>query len=218
MTIYLDSADLDDAKSAADLGFVAGITTNPTLMRAVTTDPLRHLEKLLTAVDFGELYYQPCGGYGGLAVEAVEAWSLDPDRVVIKLPATPNGVRAAVDVLGQGAPVSLTAAQTSNAMIVARAIGAASVIPYVDRALRDQRTESGLVAALAALRQQDKVRIVAASLKNLGQFASAYADGADAVAAPLALLAELLRHPAALDAESVFAAEYGGQRLALAGE
>ena len=208
MTIYVDSADLDDAKSAADLGFVAGITTNPTLMRAVTTEPLRHLERLLSSVDFAEVFYQPCGAYGSLADEAMTAWSLAPDRVFVKLPATPAGVRAAVDVLANDVPVSLTAAQTPNAMIVARAIGAGSVIPYVDRALRDQRTDDALVAALASVRGDSGVRIVAASVKNLGQFTSAYRDGADAVTAPLSLLGELLRHPAGLDAESAFAAEY----------
>lgn len=32
MALYLDSADVDDARRAAELGFVAGATTKPTLI------------------------------------------------------------------------------------------------------------------------------------------------------------------------------------------
>ena len=47
MAVLLDSASLDDAAAAAELGFVRGITTNPALMARETKEPLAHLERLL---------------------------------------------------------------------------------------------------------------------------------------------------------------------------
>jgi len=205
--ILLDSANLDDIARARALGFVRGVTTNPTLMRKETDDPRRHLERIAAAVEPLELFYQPTGAYGSLADEADAVFRLDR-RIVLKLPATPDGVALAGAMVSRGAAVALTAVQSPPAMIVAEAIGCTAVIPYVDRAQRDIRTDPQLVSALARLRRRRDTRIVAASVKSVGQFVTAFLDGADAVTAPLAVLESLLSHPAALEAERQFAAEY----------
>lgn len=207
MGILLDSASVDDAIRAADLGFVRGITTNPTLMRRETADPLRQAAELLRTVAFPEVYYQPTGAYGPLRQEAEKAFALDEERVVLKLAATNDGVALAGAMVGLGARVALTAAQAPHAMAVAESIGAVAVIPYVDRALRDLRTDARLIQSLVRIRR-GSTRIVAASVKNAGQFLQAYQDGADAVTAPLPVLEGLLGHPAGLEAERDFASEY----------
>lgn len=46
MTILLDSASVDDALAAAELGFVGGVTTNPTLMARETAEPLTQIGRL----------------------------------------------------------------------------------------------------------------------------------------------------------------------------
>jgi transaldolase len=207
MSILLDSAALGDVERAARLGFVTGITTNPTLMHRETGDPLAHLGDLLRAIATVPVYYQPSGAYGPMLAEAEKAWSLDPQRVVLKLPATPDGAALAGMLVPQGVPVALTAAQSPQAMIVAEAIGCAAVIPYVDRALRDPCVESHLIESLRRVRH-GSTRIVAASVKSAGQLLHAVRDGADAVTAPLAVLDELLSHPSSRAAEKAFLAEY----------
>ncbi|HEY7104333.1 MAG TPA: transaldolase family protein [Mycobacteriales bacterium] len=208
MAIYLDSADPDDLVTATEMGFVTGVTTNPSLMHAATEDPLKHAAQLLAAADLVEFFYQPTGAYGSPLDEALAARDLDPQRVVLKLMATPAGVRLAGTLVARGARVALTAAQTPVTMAVAEAAGCVAVIPYVDRAWRDGRTESHLVRALAELRRSG-TRIVAASVKNVGQLTQAFVDGADAVSAPLDVLEQVLDHPAGVEAEQAFAAEYG---------
>jgi transaldolase len=204
MTILLDSALADEAEAAHTLGFVQGITTNPLLMRAATNDPLEHLGVLLGKFPAGDVYYQPCGLYGDPLSEAERAWKMAPDRVTIKILATLDGAKMAAELTRQGASVALTAAQSPAVMAVARSLGAMAVIPYVDRAMRDQRTDRDLVAALARLRRPP-VRIIAASIKNVGQLVGALNDGADAVSAPLAVLVDLVSHPATEDAARAFA-------------
>lgn len=213
MRIYLDSADRDDIIAAKSLGFVSGVTTNPTLMRRVTKDPLMQAQELLAHIESWDFYYQPCGAYSSMLQEARQAWSANPEQVIIKVPATKAGAVLAKILTDLEIRVALTAAQTPNAMIAAAAIGCEAVIPYVDRAWRDPRVDSEIVAALAKLRS-GSVQIVAASVKNVGQFTRAFSDGADAVAAPIAVLEEILSHPAALEAEAAFADEYRADRPA----
>ena len=210
MSILLDSASLKEAISVCELGFVRGITTNPGLMRTQTDDPLRHLEELLTAVDLAEIYYQPTGAYGPWLAEAEKAWSLDQDRVVLKLPATAHGAATAAEMVRRGAAVAFTAAQTAQSMIVAEAIGCTTVIPYLDRAIRDIRTETRILQALQSVRRRP-TRILVASVKSVGQFEQAFQDGADAVTAPAAVLHQLLAHPAVIEADQTFAAAYSGR-------
>lgn len=213
MTVYVDSANTDDIIEARRLGYVSGVTTNPTLMRKVTKDPLGHLRDILTLADTWDFYYQPCGAYSSLLAEAEEAWSLDPERVIIKVPATKDGAVLASALTDRGLRVALTAAQYPGAMLAAAAIGCHGVIPYVDRAYRDFRVDPEIVSALARLKRGN-TRIIAASIKNVSQFVRAFADGADAVTAPVSVLDEVLSHPAALDAETAFLREYDPDRRA----
>ena len=205
--LLLDSAAIDDAARAAELGFVRGITTNPTLLRPHTTDPLRHCRELLAAANPPELFYQPTGAYGPWDREAAQAWELDPHRVVVKVPATGAGAALAAALIGRGARVAFTAVQAPHAMLVAQSLGCVAVIPYLDRGLRDPRVDTELLRRLAELRR-GPTRIVAASVKNTAQVLSAFRDGADAVTAPLPVLEALLSHPAALEAEAAFAREF----------
>ncbi|MBO3741952.1 transaldolase family protein [Actinoplanes flavus] len=214
MSIYLDSADPEDVRAAWETGLIRGLTTNPTLLRRVTDDPLRHCSALLAKTDELELFYQPTGAYGDPESEAWAAWRLDPERITLKLMSTPSGVALARRLVDGGARVALTAAQNPSVMIVAETLGCTAVIPYVDRAWRDQRTETHLVRALAELRR-GKTRIIAASVKNPGQFVQAYLDGADAVTAPLDVLRTVTQDPASAEAEEAFTAEYAGATLHL---
>ena len=57
--IYLDSAIIEEAKLAVKMGWVKGITTNPTLLKKSPLSPEETLAQL-TAISPGELYYQLC--------------------------------------------------------------------------------------------------------------------------------------------------------------
>ena len=47
MALYLDSACPEDARRAMDLGFVVGITTNPTLLAKAGGSPFDRIAELV---------------------------------------------------------------------------------------------------------------------------------------------------------------------------
>ena len=57
MAIYLDSADIEDARRAQALGFVRAVTTNPTHISKTGRPGLDVLRELLTVVD-KPVFYQ----------------------------------------------------------------------------------------------------------------------------------------------------------------
>lgn len=210
--IYLDSADDGDAVTAADLGLIAGITTNPTLMIATGRAPLEQLRRLLERFPSGPIYYQVQAAdlETGLA-EAEQARALDPERVVLKLPAVREHYRLAARLTARGARCAMTAVYTPAQALLARQVGAGAVIAYGDRALRLQDGGAQLISSLAAaLPGRDgaprRPRIIAASLKSPDQVVRTVTDGADAVTLPLAVIEAMIRDPLTEQAVAEFAA------------
>ncbi len=208
MTVLLDSARVSDARTAATLGFVRGITTNPTLMAREMAEPLTHLGHLLEAFPCGPVCHQPTGASAAeLCREARTAVGLYPDHIIIKLPATAEGVRAAAELCEEGVPCGLTAVYSPAQALLAHETGCIWAIPYVDRAARQSPGEPPLVPALAALlrRLESETRILAASIKSAAQATDAITHGADDITASLEVLQSLAVHPLTESAMEEFA-------------
>ena len=209
MAVLLDSASLDDAAAAAELGFVRGITTNPALMARETKEPLAHLERLLAAFPTGPICYQPTRtSRAEMNDEARAAASLAPDRVVAKLPATLDAITLASALTGDGIRCALTAVYSPAQALLAHEVGCAWVIPYVDRAARHSagRVVDEQAAILARL--QSSTRILAASLKSPQQVVDSILHGAHDITAPLEVLRALPAHPLTESAVREFAAAW----------
>ena len=208
MAILLDSASLADAAAAAGLGFVGGITTNPALMARETSDPLPHIERLLATFPSGPLCYQPTGATASeMTDQARAAVALAPARIVVKLPATLEAIKAATVLRAEGCHCALTAVYTAAQALLADEVGCQWIIPYVDRASRlavgGYAVLDALAAVLTALHSD--TRILAASLKSGQQVVDAVLHGAHDVTAPLDVLTSLAAHPLTESAVREFA-------------
>ena len=89
MALYLDSADVGDARKAAAFGFVAGVTTNPALVR-LTGRPAKDVVAELCSVVPGIVFHQVTSP-PGVAVDAeIELLRGVSERVAFKIPCTPE--------------------------------------------------------------------------------------------------------------------------------
>lgn len=209
--VFLDSAGIDDAREAARAGYIDGITTNPVLMRRHAADPLEQLRELLAAFPDGPVFYQPRTAIEAEAeAEAHRALALSPDRVVIKIPAREQLLRLAAKLTKGGAVTALTAVFTPGQAVLAAAAGCRWVIPYVDRAERDPAGGHDIIRRIAAPLERggSDVRILAASIKSVGQALAALEAGAHAVSAPLEIVQGLAFHPMTERAITDFEAAY----------
>lgn len=211
--LFLDSANPKDAAAAAELGFVGGLTTNPTLMSAHTDAPLEHLGMLLELFGDGPVLYQPTAEDVERAEEEVRsALDLAPQRVVAKLPARLDHLRLTARLSGEGFGCALTAVYSPGQALLAHEAGCRYIIPYVDRAARDPAGGHDLVGRLAASLSSvgSGARILAASIKSPGQAVLALEAGAHGVSVPLAVVGALAAHPLTEEAIRGFAAAFRG--------
>jgi transaldolase len=209
--LLLDSASVAEAREAADLAIVAGITTNPTLMARQGGSPVEQLQRLLDAFP-GPIFYQPSATDPEPAeTELLEARSLEPDRVVCKLPARRDFIALAYRLQASGTSTALTAVYSQGQALLATAAGIPWIIPYVNRAKRQAKNGDRLVIDLAEILRaaRSRTRILAASIKSVDEVLRAVLEGAHAISAPLETLTQLGDHPLTESAIEEFAAHRG---------
>ena len=208
MALFLDSANLDDARRASALGFVIGATTNPGLLaRAGHTDGLQALQALCPLFP-GTVFYQLLGHTPDeMQAEAPPFLDL-ADNLGLKVPCTVNGLAFTAQVSAR-VTVAVTGVFTPAQAYLAAQAGAEYVIPYVNRVTRATGDGPGLVAQLAAILDPTECEILAAGIKSAAEAVDALLAGAHHVSLPLEVILSMAGNPlteqAVADFESAWA-------------
>ena len=198
---FLDTADVREWEELLPLGIFHGVTTNPVLLERAgvpcTVEATTSLAK--TAFDLGarEFMIQSWGGSADAleskALELCDALGRRSDDLVVKVPVTAEGTRAASALVRQGVRVCLTACYDSSQALVAVASGAEYLAPYVGR-----MSDAGKDGQLECVHMQQIVdglggstRIFAASIRDAQTLASLAAAGLDSFTFSPAVAREL---------------------------
>jgi transaldolase len=202
LRLLLDSADPEDWRQWWTTGLFSGITTNPTLLRrAGRTCDLQALRALVGEADtlgVGELHLQAWGA-DAASLEACGAAlaALAPGRITVKLPVTEAGLRAAQALIPAGIPVTFTACYDAAQVLLATALQAAYIAPYLGR-INDQGRDghSELLTMQRALRAMDSgTRLLVASLRSPTDLSRLAAGGCDTFTISPAIAAALVQNP-----------------------
>ena len=128
--LFLDTAVESEWKSLLPLGIFHGITTNPTLLERAghecTIESVQSLTKHALGLPGCDEFM--CQAWGSSADEmyaiGMKLSAIDRDRVVIKVPVTFEGSKAASKMIDSNVRVCLTACYSSDQAIVAAGLGA----------------------------------------------------------------------------------------------
>jgi transaldolase len=197
MGLFLDSAKVPEAKRAFALGYVSGVTTNPSLLAQVTAKPEEVIHELCE-ISPGPVFYQLSGAtVEEREREGIEFAAIDPKKVVLKIPCTAENMSLATRLCRDRFRCAATAVYSAHQALVACEAGCGYVIPYVNRATQLLGDGCALVTEMAqVIGLLDKpVRIVAASIKSSSEAVRAVLAGADDLTLPLDGLLGLANHP-----------------------
>jgi transaldolase len=201
--LFLDSADPKAWAQLWPLGLFHGITTNPTLIRragqACDSEGLRDLVRTAEAIGCPELHLQAWGDTEADLLHCGQALlALAPERIVIKLPLTEPGLRAANLLVAAGERVTLTACYSAPQALAAAALGATYVAPYLGRINDDGRDGCGEVITMAhCLRAlESPTRLLVASLRSLADLTRLAVEGVETFTLSPQLAQQLWRHNA----------------------
>lgn len=193
MAIYLDSAIVLEAQAASKLGWVKGITTNPTLLAKSDLSPQETLKQLKEIIS-GEIYYQlMASDFDEMVREGKAAFELIGRQTVLKIPATAVGFQV-VARLSPEIPCAVTAIYSAAQAVVAREAGAKYAIAYVNRATRLLGDGIALVEEMASVLKGSNTEILAASIKSPEEAVMTLQGGAHHLTLPFNLLQAIAIH------------------------
>ena len=197
MRLFLDTANIDDIRQAAEMGILSGVTTNPTLMSK--EQGISYRERV---VEICEVVKGPVSAectsreLAPLLVEAREIATWHPN-VVVKVPIDEVGLKATSVLSKEGITINMTLVFSANQALLAATAGAAYVSPFVGRI--DDAGQDGMEVVREAVEIFDRyhlpAQVLAASLRHPRHVVASAKAGAPIATVPLGVLMAMLRHP-----------------------
>lgn len=191
MEFYLDSADYEKINTYVEAYNIKGVTCNPTI---IVKDGAE-IKKLAASVPKDKvLFLQVISEETEKIVKETKKLMSLREKVIVKIPATPNGLRAIKLLKDEGIETLATAIYSVQQALMAANCGAAYVAPYVNR-ICDLEID-GVKAALEIQKvfkeQNVDCKVIAASFKNLSQVKELLTGGVEAVTVGADLMEKII--------------------------
>jgi transaldolase len=196
MQFFVDTADVDEIRKLNDLGMLDGVTTNPSLILKSGRD-IREVTREICAIVDGPVSSEVTAlDYDGMMREA-EQLARIADNICIKVPLTPDGLKACRRLTGDGKSVNVTLCFTANQALLAAKAGATFISPFIGRI--DDTGSDGMevIAEIRAIydNYDFDTKILAASIRTVNHVKRSAIIGADVATVPPAILHALYNHP-----------------------
>jgi|SRR6056297_41778 len=197
MDFFIDTANLEEIKTAANFGVIDGVTTNPSLVsKEGDIDFHTRIKDICEIVD-GPVSAEVLSiDTEGMIEEARELAQL-ASNVVVKIPMTIDGLKAVKTLSKEGIKTNVTLVFSANqALLVAKA-GGTYASPFIGRL--DDRAHEGmdLVKNMRTIydNYDFETKILAASIRHPLHVKYAALAGADIATIPYSVIEKMAKHP-----------------------
>jgi transaldolase len=132
LQLFVDTANLDAARKALDLGVVSGLTMNPAILSR--EGPIDFVANLRAICDLpfesvlAQVISEDCAG---MVAEGMALAKIGHSRIFVKIPPTVEGIRAVKELSSQGIGTAVTGANTLAGCLLGARAGAGWVISYL---------------------------------------------------------------------------------------
>ena len=195
MKIFLDTAEVDEIHRRHN-GLLSGVTTNPTLIRKSGRDPHDVYSEIIN-LGIKDLSIEVRGEYfDELIANGLEAANKYGERATIKLPCTPDGLKACKYLTSQVIRVNMTLVFSVSQAILCSMANATYVSPFVGRLDDNGHDGVGLIREIAKvfMIHRSQTEILAASLRSAQSAAKCFAAGAHICTLPPKVFDDMHKH------------------------
>ncbi|KAB1477342.1 fructose-6-phosphate aldolase [Veillonella seminalis] len=196
MKIFIDTANFDEIKAAYEMGFIAGVTTNPSLIVKEKRDLKEVIKQIAELVDGPVSAEVIATTAPEMVKEAHELVKLGKN-VVIKVPMTEEGLKAVSVLHKEGIKTNVTLIFSANQALLAARAGATFVSPFVGRI--DDMSMDGITLiediAEIFIMHDIKAEIIAASVRTPMHMTQCAKAGAHIATVPYKVLTASMKHP-----------------------
>jgi transaldolase len=205
MEFFLDTASLEDIANWQPFGLVQGVTTNPALLSKEGREPLAQLKEIVRAVQgpvSAEVTYDKCDR---MIVQG-RALSKLADNIVVKVPATAEGFKAASALVKDRVRCNITLtfdpAQAIPFCLLPTTYVSLIIGRVEDFGLRSVELVQQLRDVLDRLKSP--TQLLAASIRNSHHLIAALLGKADVITVPPSTWTSIYNNPLTLTGEQDF--------------
>lgn len=223
MKYLLDTANLDEIRELSEYLPIAGVTSNPTIVKREGAVPFfAHMREIRTIIgSLRPLHIQVTArDYDGMMRDAEAVFRHVDEKVFIKVPVDFAGVKVIKALKRQGANVTATAVYGMDQAFIALEAGADCIAPYFNRMEALGVDAANVIGNIAGIINHYgyETEILAASFKQPAQIDRAILAGAHSVTVSPSVLREVFGKKIIKDAVQAFSDDwsdlYGGKILA----
>ncbi|AQP83955.1 fructose-6-phosphate aldolase [Listeria monocytogenes] len=196
MRFFIDTANVEEIKKANRMGFISGVTTNPSLVAKEGRDFNEVIQEITSIVD---------GPISGEVVSLEADEMIAEGRViakihpnmVVKIPMTGEGLAAVKVLTEEGIKTNVTLVFSATQALLAGRAGATYVSPFLGRL--DDIGDDGLVLIrdIADIFEIHGIptEIISASVRHPIHVIECAKAGADIATVPFKVFEQMLKHP-----------------------
>jgi len=196
MEFFIDTANVDEIKAANDLGILAGVTTNPTLVAKEGVDFHERLREITSIVSKSVSAEVIAEDAEGMIKEGKELAEIAPN-ITVKIPMTLEGLKAVKALSELNIQTNVTLIFNANQALLAARAGASYVSPFLGRLDDIGQDGMQLIATISEIFDRFGIesKIIAASIRHPLHVTDAALHGAHIATIPYKVLAQLVKHP-----------------------
>ncbi|PIC71070.1 fructose-6-phosphate aldolase [Sporosarcina sp. P18a] len=196
MKFFIDTANFEEIKEAHSWGIISGVTTNPSL---VAKENISFHERLkeITALVPGSVSAEVIALDAEGMIEEGRKLAALAENITVKLPMTPEGLKACSVFASEGIKTNVTLIFSANQALLAARAGATYVSPFIGRL--DDIGQNGVelietISDIFTIHDVD-TQIIAASIRHPQHITAAALAGAHIATTPFNVLQSLFAHP-----------------------
>ena len=197
MRLFLDSAIIKDIDSRLESGVISGVTTNPTLIKKSGREPDDVYADLIQDLGVQDVSIEVDGKYADKLIEnGIQYGKLWVEQATIKLPCTPEGIKACKMLNFMGIRTNMTLVFSVSQAILCALAGATYVSPFVGRLDDNGHDGIGLIREIAKVfcHNRTDTKILAASIRDAATVGKAFQAGAHICTIPPKVYDDMYKH------------------------
>ena len=196
MKFFIDTANTDEIRKAVDMGMVDGVTTNPSLIAREGRDFEEVIKEITTIVD-GPISAEVISLEAAGMLEEGRKLAAIADNIVIKVPMTPEGLKATKAFAAEGIKTNVTLIFSATQALLAAKAGATFASPFVGRLDDISLTGMDLISDIMTIYDNYgyATEVIVASIRNPTHVLDAALVGADIATIPYKVIDQLAKHP-----------------------
>jgi len=209
MQLFIDTANVDQIRTAAEWGILDGVTTNPSHI-AATGRPFEDVLHEIFAIVNGPISVETVSlEAAGIVAEARAIARFHPNAVA-KVPVMIEGLKAVKCLAAENIRTNVTVCFSPTQAFLAGKVGATYISPFIHR--KELVGEDGINFIRQVRTIYDnygyKTKILAASIRTVREVLESLLAGADVATMPFDVMENLYKHSLTDSVLSMFLNEW----------